>query len=67
VAVFAGFGSFASARAFTGGFGAAIWVSSGLAVAGALCGLALPSRRRRESIGQVRSIPEAAIELKQAA
>ena len=67
VAVFAGFGSYASARAFTNGFGPAIWVSAGLALLGALCGLALPSRRRREPIGALPSIPEPAIELKQAA
>jgi hypothetical protein len=34
---------------------------------GALCGLALPSRRRREVIGPVRPIAEPAIELEQAA
>jgi hypothetical protein len=67
VAVFAGFGGYPSARAFTNGFAPAIWVSSGLAVLGALCGLALPSRRRREPIGALPSIPEPAIELKQAA
>ena len=63
----AGFGGYASARAFTNGFAPAIWVSAGLALLGALCGLALPSRRRREPIGALRSIPEPAIELKQAA
>jgi MFS family permease len=67
VAVFAGFGSYASARAFTNGFGPAIWVSAGLALLGALCGLALPSRRRRQAIGVLPSTPEPAIELKQAA
>jgi hypothetical protein len=34
---------------------------------GALCGLALPSRRRREVIGPVPSLAEPAIELEQAA
>jgi hypothetical protein len=72
VAVFAGSGSYASAPAFTDGFGPAIWVSTGLALLGALCGLALPSRRRREVIGPVASIaepsiPEPTIELGQAA
>jgi hypothetical protein len=67
VAVFAGFGSYASARAFTNGFEPAIWVSSGLALLGALCGLALPSRRKREVIGPVPLVAEAAIELEQAA
>jgi EmrB/QacA subfamily drug resistance transporter len=66
VAVFAGFGSYASASAFTDGFGPAIGVSSGLALLGALCGLALPSRRRRETVGPVRTI-EPAIELERAA
>ncbi|HEY1592198.1 MAG TPA: MFS transporter [Solirubrobacteraceae bacterium] len=51
VAVFAGFGGYSSPTAFTNGFGPAIWVSCGLALAGAACGLALPSRRRREVIG----------------
>ena len=67
VAVFAGFGGYGSARAFTNGFEPAIWVSSGLAVLGALCGLALPSRRKGEVIGPVPSIAQPAIELEQAA
>jgi EmrB/QacA subfamily drug resistance transporter len=46
VAVFAGAGGYASAQAFTDGFVPAIGVSAGLSVAGALSGLALPSRRR---------------------
>jgi hypothetical protein len=50
VAVFAGFGGYATAGTFVDGFGPAIAVSSGLALLGALCGLALPSRRRREVI-----------------
>ncbi len=45
VAVFAGAGSFASAEAFTDGFTPAILVGAGLALAGAIAGLALPSRR----------------------
>jgi EmrB/QacA subfamily drug resistance transporter len=45
VAVFAATGSYASAQAFTDGFGPAIGVSAGLAFAGALAALALPSRR----------------------
>ena len=67
VAVFAGFGGYASAQAFTNGFGPAIWVSSGLALLGALCGLALPARRRREVIAAIPSLPAPAIELEQAA
>jgi hypothetical protein len=45
VAVFAGAGSYASAQAFTDGFAAAIFVAAGLALAGAVTGLALPGRR----------------------
>jgi MFS family permease len=46
VAVFAGSGSYASAGAFTDGFAPAIGVAAALSLAGALAGLALPSRRR---------------------
>jgi EmrB/QacA subfamily drug resistance transporter len=67
VAVFAGFGGYHSVAAFTDGFGPAIWVSSGLALLGALCGLALPSRRKRELIAPVPPIAEAATPLEQAA
>jgi EmrB/QacA subfamily drug resistance transporter len=45
VAVFAATGGYASAQAFTDGFGPAIGVSAGLAFAGALAAVALPSRR----------------------
>jgi EmrB/QacA subfamily drug resistance transporter len=45
VAVFAATGGYASAQAFTDGFGPAIGVSAGLALLGALAALALPSRR----------------------
>jgi EmrB/QacA subfamily drug resistance transporter len=47
VAVFAATGGYASAQDFTDGFGPAIGVSAGLALAGALAALALPSRRAR--------------------
>ena len=47
VAVFAATGGYASAQAFTDGFGPAIGVSAGLALAGALSAVALPSRRAR--------------------
>jgi hypothetical protein len=67
VAVFAGFGSYASAGSFLDGFGPAIGVSSGLALLGALCGLALPSRRRREVIGPMPSIARHAVEFERAA
>jgi EmrB/QacA subfamily drug resistance transporter len=66
-AVFAGFGSYASAQAFINGFGPAIWVSSGLALIGAMCGLVLPARRHREVISAIPSLPEPAITLKEAA
>lgn len=45
VAMFAGTGSYASAQAFTDGFGPAIGVSAGLALVGAVVALAMPSRR----------------------
>jgi EmrB/QacA subfamily drug resistance transporter len=47
VAVFAAAGSYASAEAFTDGFGPAIFVAAGLSLAGAIAGLALPSRSGR--------------------
>jgi EmrB/QacA subfamily drug resistance transporter len=46
VAVFAAVGGYASARAFSNGFVAAIAVSAGLSAAGALTGLVLPRRRQ---------------------
>jgi EmrB/QacA subfamily drug resistance transporter len=55
VAVFAGAGSYASATAFTDGFGPAIGVAAGLALAGAVAGLALPGRRTVPA--PVRAIP----------
>jgi len=45
VAVFAGAGGYASPAAFVDGFGPAAGVSAGLAVIGAVTGLALPRRR----------------------
>jgi MFS family permease len=45
VAVFAGAGSYSTAQTFTDGFGPAIVVAAGLALAGAIAGLALPGRR----------------------
>ena len=45
VAVSAGAGSYASAQAFTDGFGPAIGVAAGIALVGAAFGLALPGRR----------------------
>jgi EmrB/QacA subfamily drug resistance transporter len=46
VAVFAGSGSYASPSAFIDGFGPAIGVAAGLALAGSLAALFLPGRRR---------------------
>jgi EmrB/QacA subfamily drug resistance transporter len=57
VAVFAGAGSYASAAAFTDGFGPAIFVAAGLALAGAICGLALPSRRQAKASISTPAIP----------
>jgi hypothetical protein len=45
VAVFAGTGGYATPASFVDGFGPAMGVAAGLALAGALCGAALPSRR----------------------
>jgi hypothetical protein len=51
VAVFAAVGGYASPREFVDGFGPAMAVAAGLAVAGAAAGVALPSRRRgRQSL-----------------
>jgi EmrB/QacA subfamily drug resistance transporter len=46
VAVFAAAGGYASAQAFTDGFGPAIGVAAAMALTGAFAGLALPGRRR---------------------
>jgi EmrB/QacA subfamily drug resistance transporter len=53
VAVFAGAGSFASPQAFTDGFEPAILVAAGLALAGAVAGLALPGRRTATFVPRV--------------
>jgi hypothetical protein len=45
VAAFAGAGNYASAQAFTDGFGPAIGVGAGLSLVGAIVGTALPARR----------------------
>ena len=57
VAVFAATGGYASAAAFTDGFGPAIGVAAGLALAGAIAGLALPGRRRDTAAAPVGAIP----------
>jgi EmrB/QacA subfamily drug resistance transporter len=55
VAVFAGAGGYASAQAFVDGFTPAILVGSGLALAGAIAGLALPSRR--SAVAPIAAVP----------
>jgi EmrB/QacA subfamily drug resistance transporter len=57
VAVFAATGSYASAAAFTDGFGPAIGVAAALALAGAVAGLALPGRRRRTAAAPIGAVP----------
>ena len=57
VAVFAGAGSYASAAAFVDGFGPAIGVGAGLALAGAAAGLALPGRRPARDAAFTRAVP----------
>jgi hypothetical protein len=56
VAVFAAAGSYASPRAFSDGFVAAMGVAAGLALAGFVAALALP-RRRRMADGPVAGSP----------
>ena len=67
VAVFAAFGGYATAQTFTDGFGPAIAVSSVLALLGALCGMALPGRRRMQTVEPVASIARPALDLEEAA
>jgi EmrB/QacA subfamily drug resistance transporter len=57
VAVFAATGSYASAAAFTDGFGPAIGVAAALALAGAVAGLALPGRRQRTAAAPIGAVP----------
>jgi hypothetical protein len=57
VAVFATAGSYASAQAFTDGFGPAIFVSAGFALAGAIAGLALPGRRTLTESAPMGAVP----------
>jgi hypothetical protein len=57
VAVFAGAGSYASAAAFTDGFGPAIGVAGALALAGAIVALALPGRSRATGAAPTRPVP----------
>jgi EmrB/QacA subfamily drug resistance transporter len=57
VAVFASAGSYASAASFVDGFRPAIGVAAGLAFAGALASLALPSRRRSGRVALATTTP----------
>jgi EmrB/QacA subfamily drug resistance transporter len=57
VAVFATAGSYSSASSFIDGFGPAIGVAAGLALLGAVAGLALPGRRQAREIGLEHAIP----------
>jgi MFS family permease len=57
VAVFAGAGSYASPQAFTDGFSPAIFVAAGLALAGAIAGLALPGRRPATAGAPIGAVP----------
>jgi MFS family permease len=57
VAVFAGAGGYASAASYVEGFGPAIGVAAGLAFAGAIASLALPSRRRSTAPPLATAVP----------
>jgi EmrB/QacA subfamily drug resistance transporter len=57
VAVFTGAGSYASAASFVDGFGPAIGVAAGMAFAGAIASLALPSRRKITAPALVTAVP----------
>jgi EmrB/QacA subfamily drug resistance transporter len=57
VAVFAGAGGYASAASFVDGFGPAIGVAAGMAAAGAIASLGLPSRRPVTARQFVTAIP----------
>jgi EmrB/QacA subfamily drug resistance transporter len=62
VAVFAGAGGYGSAQAFSDGFGPAIGVAAGLALAGAIAGMALPGRRAVIAAAPARVHPVPALE-----
>jgi EmrB/QacA subfamily drug resistance transporter len=57
VAIFAAAGSYASVQAFADGFQPAILVAAGLALAGAIAGLALPGRRAAAGGVPVGAVP----------
>jgi MFS family permease len=61
VAVFAGAGSYASAQAFTDGFGPAIGVSAALALVGAIAGSLLPGHGQESELVAA-TAPAAALE-----
>jgi hypothetical protein len=60
VAVFAATGGYASALAFSSGFGPALGVCAALALAGALAGLALPARRPVGEVADAAAVTPAA-------
>jgi MFS family permease len=62
-AVFAAHGSYGSAAAFTGGFGPAMGACAGLALGGAIAGLAIPTRRRDASLHEDGAVRAAEVEL----
>jgi EmrB/QacA subfamily drug resistance transporter len=57
VAVFAGAGSYASAKTFTDGFAAALGACAALSLVGACTGVALPGRRRATDAAPVIATP----------
>ncbi len=57
VAVFSGAGSYASPAVFSDGFAAALAVSAGLSLCGALAGVALHGRRRLDSVAGGSGLP----------
>ena len=62
-AVFAAHGSYASAAAFTSGFGPAMGACAGLALAGAIAGLAIPRRRQAPVLAENGAVRAGEVEL----
>jgi EmrB/QacA subfamily drug resistance transporter len=58
-AVFGAAGGYTSAAAFSDGFASAMAAATGLALAGALAGLALPGRAKDAPAGPVATVPQA--------
>lgn len=61
--VFAAHGSYASAAAFTSGFGPAMGACAGLALGGAVAGLAIPRRREAAGLDEQGAVRAAEVEL----